>query len=124
MKRLYYTDPLAAAWMYKHHGVQLELIMQDVDTGEIAHHALSDYFQSSALPTSTEAYGLRYYIHPESLHLLEPIENDVVILDEMGVSVWHGVTKREYNRLDLKVTSIIQRNNIPFHWPESEDAST
>src|SRR5262245_16897140 len=73
--RYLYSEPLAAAWMAKHFG------MKDVDeTGSLK------WIDGKKLAL-IETLGLGaspYIIHPESLHLLEAQNRDLVV-DERGV---------------------------------------
>jgi hypothetical protein len=81
----------------------------------------------------------RIYIHPDSLHLLEPQKDDVV--EMLGIkSVWpvYGTVTPFVFPIETadaaigvnswcapaatKDLKIIQRNGIAFHWPESEEA--
>lgn len=72
------------------------------------------------------------YIHPDSLHLLEPQKYDLVDfgwVHPCGQS-FHELTLLrtcfeafcEKSSCDYDSHRIIQRNGKPFHWPESEEA--
>jgi hypothetical protein len=130
-RRYFYTDPLAAAWMELHH---------DVKTGN-----LDDPFFSAWQVTFFEAdwrrsgeqppeYRQRYYIHPDSLHLLEPRIGDLIhngccalyymVIDEW-ISGFSGNAEVEVERAVDWFSGehyglIIQRGGKPFMWPESE----
>ncbi|MCE9567638.1 MAG: hypothetical protein K8U57_37025 [Planctomycetes bacterium] len=123
-KRYFYTDPLAAAWMAKHFG--MEFITKD---GLITRCVLP---LVDGLKT-----GDCYYIHPGSLHLLEPKNGDLCRtsgFERIGNS---GSQYNEYDFTDVAFdfgygpiierdgcgyspTEIIQRDGKPFHWPQQE----
>lgn len=108
MTKYYYTDSLAAAWMQD----KFNMRFCDFDGNEV----------------TLNAFGfIRVYIHPDSLHIIYPREGDLVHAYDMSRDVithfilgkappvgWHLALIGSYK--------IIQRNNIPFHWPEVEDA--
>src|SRR5438067_107172 len=80
MRRPHYKDPLAAAWMLDKFGMQFP-IQQFVNTrnngknyklGSLYNHI----YASQKRPEC-------YYIHPDSLHLLEPQAGDVAYVREM-----------------------------------------
>ena len=115
MKRFFYTDPLAAAWMAKHFGMRFwngahEIQMLPLVDGEKA--------------------GL-WHIHPDSLHLLQPQVGDLVVTqhDEAGVVTqmnpsggldfgrWFSIG--EEGKFDSDNHKVVQRHGIAFHWPES-----
>lgn len=105
-KRYYYTDPLAAAWMAKHFGMKLHSIhtdeqMADYDIPETDRNF--DWFDSCIVDgferdVEMVSDAIEYiekasdciYIHPDSLHLLEPQEGDAVEFDR-----WNWSRKRE-----------------------------
>jgi hypothetical protein len=137
--RYYYTDPLAAAFMAKHHG------MRFMDCAG---------FDVSACPRlldCSERHGLAeaMYIHPDSLPMLHPRIGDLYYNSCNGS--YHEVTKKGAPKLiegsceirwqysgrkpeDITLQTalmwwnggdttdrIIQRKGIAFHHPESED---
>lgn len=109
-RRFFYTDPLAAAWMAKHFGMEFTAPV----TGRI---------EPSDVGTAMFARG---YVHPESLHLLEPRKGDLVEgCDPFGPHHQSGIFQIEVShlaRLDLtEANRILQRDGRPFHWPESEE---
>jgi hypothetical protein len=109
MKRFFYTDPLAAAWMTAKFG--MEFI--DLITGRI---------EPSDIGTALFSRG---YIAPGSLHLLEPQIGDTcdVMEDEWNVSRRvNDVYDREAFKAGWKLERIIDRFGIAFMWPESEGA--
>jgi hypothetical protein len=118
--RYFYTDPLAAAWMGKHFG------MEFVD---IKGHILQirnnfDGFMAG------DAFPRKAFIRPDSLHLLEPRLKDVITTGRgLPKQVRNVSLKRacpSYSTslssarkmIDKEAGNIIQRNGIAFHWPE------
>ena len=106
MKRYYYTDPLAAAWMAKHYGMMFgirhyEKIIWDCEAQGMSGDWLpiKDWERIAADAADGNAQPA-YYIHPDSLHLLEPRVCDFTMLGGQ----------------------VFQRNGTVFHWPESEEA--
>ena len=120
MKRYYYTDALAAAWMADKYGM---IFLSD------AGDKIS-WMGDTAVTTSmfgTFTCDGPLYIHPDSLHLLEPKDGDLVD----GVRVGHvyetdGKTLNvDANGGDWEMAAdcvtILQRNGIPFMRPEVEN---
>lgn len=69
--------------------------------------------------------GEYYYIHPDSLHLLEPQENDVGMDSKGNLMVFLDGRWRDWGNDEWTLNrphKIIQRSDKPFHWPESEEA--
>jgi hypothetical protein len=75
----------------------------------------------------------RWWIHPGSLHILEPRESDWLYLDGQmyqalgvereGDEAGRAIIQYEGERGWLSPRAkIIQRNGKAFHWPESEEA--
>ncbi len=118
--KYFYTDPLAAAWMAKHFRMKF---LSDTTKDETPDDA-SDYEADTAYEADCgwgKAKERKYYIHPESLHLLEPKDDDMddngrdLTINEYGIfSSYKGWA---HGRFDGK---IIQRNGIAFMWPECE----
>lgn len=146
MKRFFYTDPLAAAWQAKHFGTKFgiehngKVVWDCIGTLGGPWGPLTD--PSDILDPISEHDCL--YVHPDSLPLLSPQVNDYVEYYNCFLgTIW----KRENGLFLLQETSlnnppeevshytpmerveakfidrIIQRNGIPFMWPESEEAS-
>jgi hypothetical protein len=131
MTRHFFTDPLAAAWMSKHFGMRLE--------GNVSEHNESvefGRFTCAARPYETlwghvvkaaEDESRKWYIHPDSLHLLEPRAGDLVTC--IGVTGWmidriearlyytHNAAGQECSG-KIDDARILQRNGTPFMWPE------
>lgn len=132
--RYFYTDPLEAAWMSKRFGMQFNEIMgkdgksnlSKSDGGAFA----ARYIENLDFPE-----GQRYYIHPDSLYLLEPRDDDVGIWNQEWSGYAHEgrytypvfgkyASREPYTAADYRppMHTIIQRNGIAFMWPESEAA--
>lgn len=125
MRKRYYNDPLAAAWMAKHFGMRFTV---DKDN---EHPYFSGGFIGIMMSDGNRTLGSRphhpdelLYIHPDSLHLLDHNAGDVcecMIIDSKGSYndmifrpfVFEQIPDKSFNR-------IIQRNGIAFMWPEKE----
>ncbi len=138
MTRHFYTDPLAAAWMAKHFGMRFHTGGDDmcVITVDFCFNRYGEDFTS---------IGGKLYIHPDSLHLLDPVPGDIVFYDNgHGGEGWdefkcliesddlrypYAGSGEPIMLLDSgetpcrsRLRRIIQRNGLAFHWPESEAA--
>ena len=150
MTCFFYTDPLAAAWMAKHFGMKFGVKHNGVVhwncIGQINQPFEPLQRPEDILDPIAETVPL--YVHPDSLHLLEPRGCDLIQYVICGGPVIHfgvfgGLENSGHGEKDLiKLLSstqtdigestgffalksdckIIQRNGIPFMWPESEDA--
>lgn len=117
--KYFYTDPLAAAWMAKHHGMKTK--SHSVLNG-IVDDQISDYLMDADVGSDCH-----YYIHPDSLHLLEPQVGDVIsgiggsgkLRTRIVQEVIEGAEDNA-SALIAKGCTIIQRNGIAFMWPEGE----
>jgi hypothetical protein len=126
MKR-FYTDPLAAAWMAKHFGMRFCPDEDGIEFNAYEFHLSEKGFEGE---WNMDAI---LYIHPDSLHLLEPQVGDwgrgpyageVIGISESLITIHvperhNGKSHFCQPRSEFKVTS---RNGSPFMWPESEDA--
>jgi len=113
-RRFFYTDPLAAAWMAKHFKMDIRIDDPDgkvfLETTLI--HGLREW--RDAISAST---GYKFYIHPDSLHLLDPRRDDLVTADWYeGTMLWEV---DEVGDIDAGWV-VLRRSNKPFHWPECE----
>jgi hypothetical protein len=136
-QRFFYTDPLAAAWMAKHFG--MDFVAKWRARG-----------RTNAVLRIAGSADRLFEIHPDSLHLLEPQVGDVYYNSCNGS--YHEVTEKGPPKLipgsceipwqyagckpdDITLEtasmwwnagnttdSIIRRNGIAFMWPESEAA--
>lgn len=117
-KRAFYTDPLAAAWMAKNFGMKFT---SGVNSTLIS---VDDLLMGEALGWRLKKDSDDWvYIHSDSLHLLEPIINDVLWTVKDGFfdvqRICDVYDKPKYNT--WKLHKIIERNGIPFMWPEFEE---
>lgn len=128
--RWFYTEPLAAAWMAKHFGMKLYALhtdeqMQEYDIEE--GNRAFDWFDSCVIDgwerdvemvsdavKYIEAASSKIYIHPDSLHLLEPQHGDA--LEQDGTVFTWG----KFCGQNVSTAKVAQRNGIPFMWPERE----
>jgi catechol 2,3-dioxygenase-like lactoylglutathione lyase family enzyme len=111
MTRWFYTDPLAAAYMSKHFGMRLTDRTNDEEA-----------FPACDLCREPDLRSERYYVHPDSLHLLEPCDGDVVrwrISDGRGGWIPEAGSFGFYEGTG-SIETIIQRDGKPFFWPECE----
>lgn len=136
-RRFFYTDPLAAAWMATHFGMDIRLEDPEGQGFLEATLILGLREWRDAIAACAD---LKFFIHPDSLHLLEPGAGDlfrfgthgpifkcIPDLDDRGAKLgniptppqWEVSCAREKNGGRIRV---LQRNGIPFMWPESEDA--
>lgn len=111
--RYYYTDPLAAAWMIKHHGVHF-------DNGDNLRSAC----EAIGIDGENVSKGGAFYVHPDSMGVFEPREGDVLFPrgeKGCGIIVADSQTMLEMAKLmPREWYKIIQRNGKAFIWPEVE----
>lgn len=117
MKRYFYASYHAAKWMEE----QFDMRLAEVGTPRGSSNGMGSYF------------GFRFYIHPDSLHLLEPKVGDLVIgtdysgkvtsLDRLGIGI--AVPERLNGKFHYVIGTdrvrVLQRDGKPFHWPEVEE---
>lgn len=95
--------------------VKFELIMQDIDTKKVVHHHVGgNFFDWPRLNLGTEKFGIRYYIHPDSLKMLKPQEEDLCCFAGDEFYIYDGY---EFGN---QITKIIERNGKAFFMPEEE----
>ena len=145
MGKLYYTDPLQAAYMAKEFGV--DFVIKWWGEEIIAKHsdAIKQPKQFVANMIMKHKTG-KFCIHPDSYHIFDPQVGDLVVkagnirlLDKIGTIGHITKDKQVYLEADyhddggahegslVHITAsskvkIIQRNNKPFFWP-MEDKS-
>ena len=119
MSRLYYDDPLAAAWMAKHFGVRFP-----IERGTNTPNAGGCYSTTTLCTHDTwkrtggQNTPDRYYVHADSLHLLKPQLGDVIYAADDGARCVNRVFTLEMAEEWIGWGNrIIQRGNKPFHWP-------
>jgi hypothetical protein len=129
MTRLFYSDPLAAAYMAKHFGMRF--ISEVIENAEVMPHdvmfhpTLSE--DESTLVADGELHDAvcltcaepedKLYLHPGSLPLLEVQLGDMVSDGINGIAVLLEVQLEQ-----CRGARIIQRQGTPFMWPEQEAA--
>lgn len=141
MKRYFYTDPLAAAYMAKHFGMKLEARHTDEQMAEydiLESDRWFDWWDSCIvdgweheIETVSDAVAYikdassKIYVHPDSLHLLEPKVGDLILEPEKDTgarielsSAYHW--NKSFDWEQRQPAKIIQRNGLPFMWPEQE----
>lgn len=96
MTKYFYDDPIAAAWMAKHFG--MEFVIEP--SGDVV-----TWKEFGVV--SLKSWVERFYIHPDSLHLLEPQNGDCVI-DDDG---WpYKIIPDNFNSKDSSDTAITKYN--------------
>ena len=105
-KKLYYTDPLAAAYMSREFGIKI--------------YANQKCTCSYEQPRDIAGDVPNFYIHPDDCHIFEPQVGDK---DEDGFRFENGAWVRiEMNGyiiiIDADESDTARRNNKPFFWPE------
>jgi len=149
-KRYFYDCPLKAAYMKKHHGMKLQVhhSFENEDYGFLDVIGIYEYDEAwgdieyiQAIKQN-EGYGEQsfqfdpdcgkvFYIHPDSVPLLEPQMGDVIkqwgslagvpIYDigERNGNPVYFMPDSSYNYFE-SMEKIIQRDGKPFFWPERE----
>lgn len=119
-KRYFYRDPLEAAYMAKHFGMEFQ-------RGDQCVVGWSDFVELEYC-----RWDAPFYIHPESLHLLDPQVRDLcqfkcgnnhvnwARIANIALNISFSVYPTGARRFD-KFLRIIQRDGQPFFWPESEE---
>lgn len=136
MTRYFYNDPLAAAYMAREFGVQLQYWYSGIKAiypdrieifGEEFREIPQNWHTSLAdiLGGGMHLNHARYYIHPDSLPIFEPRMGDLCEFtryDDDGELIENEFA--EYgNVFPIGIPDlIIQRDNKPFFWPESEQS--
>lgn len=129
-KKLYYTDPLAAAYMAREFGVRFFDGTKDDELKAIRYDNCIKWAYSSGIFPDGERVdsfsfykGERFYIHPDSLSIFEPKVEDLMTEGKTIVEhVYKTIDKQVMSRGHLFYSpyKIIQRNNKPFFMPEEE----
>jgi hypothetical protein len=145
MIRYYYDNPLEVAWMIQEFGMKfdhdtpvdwIDLIDNLLKAGN---HAMAEHhgMKVIAIPYNPNA---KFYVHPDSLHLLKTQEGDM-LYGPCGGEMFH-VTKTVIFNSDMSIEGaqrsidesgwqirmrwiwrdVGDSGPIAFHWPESEAA--
>lgn len=129
MTRRFYTDPLAAEWMAKHFGMRfrgfynshysdVEILFNGADG--YFHSGVVDDYDPDSVPSDICGISPRqYFIHSESLHLLEPLVGDLLT---SGEEIHNSIAVATLSDLERCGVGVIRRKGIPFMWPEQEAA--
>jgi hypothetical protein len=124
-KRFFYTDALAAAWQVKHHGFKIQGPVRK-PTGEIGEsiRPMPVWILARAIEAAEKGQApedAKYYVSDDSLHLLHPQLADLAWWKMRdGGGCLCETTPMLITQGGMR--SIIQRNGLGFHWPESEEA--
>ena len=123
--KLYYTDPLAAAYMAGEFGIELGLDgVTDLVTGRFI-----DYTLEIIDSCGKRRDGVRFTIHPDSYHIFEPKVGDLVTAKNDFVQYVAFIEKDGLAKCNVhpatylknfQFVSIIQRDGEPFFTPEEE----
>lgn len=125
-KRLYYTDPLMAAIAARDFDVQLQSRNCEGEL-EMGGRGIEYYFDNQGKFNQVTREEDRYYVHPDSEHIFEPQEGDIVrvVHRDSGDTLYgeRGTSRFGYIRNmvcpDHSFDRIIMRNDKLFPWPES-----
>lgn len=119
MLRYYYDCPLKAAYMAKYFGMKFE--------GGYTAQFLALDAASQIRDKNERDY---YYIHPDSLHLLEPRDDDIGCREIVYEDGERWRNPAQYNEelkkweadegLDMGECKTLQRDGKSFMWPEQE----
>lgn len=110
-KKLYYNHPLISAYMAREFCVRYINNIKGFRCDVLSEGKETPHFFEVCKADICD----KYYIHPDSYHIFEPKDGDV-LQDRKGECLIYST----HQNLDLKYFKIIQRNNRPFFWPESE----
>lgn len=108
--KYFYRDPLDAAYMAKHFG------MQFTDMFEVA-----GIYASGKYRQNKDIFDCNIYIRATSLHLLEPRVNDLVKSKTSRIACGLILDEQHCAKITMETHVIIQRDGIAFIWPESEE---
>lgn len=117
----FYRDPLAAAWMAKHFGMRFVAYFPATDrTKEVLLPAIETHIHTGHLQIDG-----RFAIHPDSLPLLGPKVGDVLYtrINSGAVSIEEIMSDERQSVAGYLISRggrIIQRDDLPFIWPECE----
>lgn len=110
--KLYYDDPLAAAYMAREFRVQYES-----KNGHKLLYATADIFMFEECEEVIQFMGDKYYIHPDSLAVFEPREGDL-IKNIKDLEIDGNYEFYDNNKVICTDRIIIQRDNKPVFWPK------
>lgn len=122
MTKLYYTDPLKAAYMAREFGVEMCAAVKDELCGYIYSYNyggdwLSIILDSKGIRDSAWAKPENFHVLPEFHHIFEPQQGDI---DSFGAEYSRGVWfYGDYEQV-YDYAKIIMRNGKHFFMPEVE----
>lgn len=112
--KYFYTDHLAAAWMATYYGMKFT-----TENGNDSSFITPIHFHE---PENGDCYFGKLYIHPDSLHLLEPMDDDKGVDDSPDQCEHMGRwVKANDCRPVIDKVRIDKRNGVAFMWPEKEE---
>jgi len=138
------ASPKSPRYFYRNAHHALSMMIDHDMKFLVEHYATKELLQANVEWLAMHIFGklsgkpvqpVRLFVHPDSLHLLEPQVGDVCVLGSgcvatyvqkqnsalLGVIGFSGLP--HYGNADSNpIAGIIQRNGIAFHWPESEAA--
>lgn len=140
MKRYYYTDPLAAAWMAKHFGMRFSNEGLYDAKSAYACHINASGWSGGGGPVDiicSDRGRYKFYIHPDSLPLLQTKEGDQIYnacegstVNVSDIQIFDEMSVAEAQKLiDESIFEISRRwlwkdnqqsKRIQFFWPEVE----
>lgn len=126
MKRGYYDDPLAAAWMQKHFNMEIYTVAKWCTHGLVVTIEEALMINGGGIE-GCKPTGDKWYIHPDSMKLLEPQVGDWCYGELFGDGnpFFNGPRLFPWENNDFveenKNFKIIHRNGLAFHWPKFED---
>lgn len=124
--RYFYTDPIASAWMVKNHGMNICILEPSYRVIKATDDAIftgrDDFHSMTVLDLCNwvvqDCVDYKFYIHPESQHLLEPKYKDLLVgPNAMAAMFYMDAGDKEPS----KKCKIVYRNGVVFHSPESEE---
>jgi hypothetical protein len=119
MSKLYYTDPLKAAMMARDSGVKYTAGRPVYDKYEQEDYYNFFEHECDGYPECpTREYirpqGLtKWHIHPDSYHIFEPQEGDMLLFDDKPCFTDWASRKRPYEDNE----QVVMRNNTAFFMP-------
>lgn len=109
MTRYFYTCHLSAAFMAKWYGMRYSNRLA-LNYEHVSGDTVEDWSNQGP-----------YYIHPDSLPLLEPMVGDLIYMETPMKREWIHVERHDLQK-DLRGYRIIQRQGRAFIWPEQEQS--
>jgi len=125
-KTLYYTDPLKAAWMLREFDVQIYIMRLTHSPYKKKKALVNQSLRSICNHIVKGSHHAKYYIHPDSMHIFEPQNEDegiteghIAIFFDNGV--WCKCSQPDYQFSKSTKVFIEKRKDKVFFTPEVED---